>query len=78
MGAAKAELSVGKTAILSLLAGVYISLGGLAMLSVGGATPALASVRAPDMAFSWKLRPACIHFAPLTAVIPPRCACLNC
>lgn len=46
MGAAKAELGVAKTTILSLLAGVYISLGGLAMLSVGGATPGLASVRA--------------------------------
>lgn len=43
LGAAKAELSIGKTTILSLLAGVYISLGGLAMLSVGGATPGLAS-----------------------------------
>ena len=43
-GGAKAELSVGKTIILSLLAGVYISLGALTMLSVGGATPGLASV----------------------------------
>ena len=52
MGAAKAELSVGKTTILSLLAGVYISLGGLAMLSVGGATPGLASVSTSKLSCS--------------------------
>lgn len=64
LGAAKAELSIGKTTILSLLAGVYISLGGLAMLSVGGATPGLASVSHLS-SICWCSQH-CINFSPHT------------
>lgn len=43
LGAAKAQLPVAKTLVLSLIAGFYISLGALTMLSVGGSAPALAA-----------------------------------
>ena len=44
LGSDKAELTVSKTFILSLLAGVYISFGGMLAISVGGACAGLAQV----------------------------------
>ena len=44
LGSDKAELPASKTFILSLLAGVYISFGGMLAISVGGACTGLAQV----------------------------------